>query len=119
MMDLTNHPYALPDNLEPIKEVDPLDFLKEVIRNLDLPLSVRMRAAIEMLPFMHPKLAVTAQVSEMNDLATMLDRRIKRYQGMKMIEHRPPPPMEPSPSPPPVDVKPPMAKTPDRRYRRI
>ena len=47
MMDLTNHPYALPDNLEPIKEVDPLDFLKEVIRNLDLPLSVRSNHSLK------------------------------------------------------------------------
>ena len=58
-----------------MKEEDPLAFLKAVYMNADLPLSVRMRAAIEVLPFTHPKLAVTAQVTE-NDFATLLDRRI-------------------------------------------
>jgi len=47
-----------------MKEVDPLSFLKAVYMNAELPLSVRMRAAIELLPFTHPKLAVTAVVSE-------------------------------------------------------
>ena len=42
--------------------------------NAELPLSVRMRAAIELLPFTHPKLAVVAQVTE-NDIATLLDRK--------------------------------------------
>jgi hypothetical protein len=88
-----------------IKEIDPLAFLKEVYMNTDLPLSVRMRAAIEVLPFTHPKLAVTAQVTE-NDLAVLLDQRIKRYQEMKMIEHQPQPAVE----------KPPTA---DRRFRRL
>jgi len=50
--------------------------------NAELPLSVRMRAAIELLPFTHPKLAVTAVVSE-QDFATVLDRRLKRIEEMK------------------------------------
>ena len=33
-----------------MKEIDPLAFLKAVYMNADLPLSVRMRAAIEVLP---------------------------------------------------------------------
>jgi hypothetical protein len=76
-----------------------------------LPLSVRMRAAIELLPFTHPKLAVVAQVSE-NDLATLLDRRLKRIEQMEMkvIEAKPQPQME---------VKPPMPRLADRRYRRM
>jgi hypothetical protein len=71
-----------------INETDPLAFLKAVYMNADLPLSVRMRAAIEVLPFTHPKLAVTAQVSE-NDFAALLDQRIKRLQEAKLIEHQP------------------------------
>ena len=57
----------------------------------ELPLSVRTRAAIEMLPFTHPKLAVTAMVSE-QDFATVLDRRLKRIEEMKakVIEAKPP-----------------------------
>ena len=53
----------------------PLSFLKAVYMNAELPLSVRMRAAIELLPFTHPKLAVTAVVSE-QDYATVLDQRL-------------------------------------------
>ena len=65
-----------------MKEVDPLTFLKTVYMNMDLPLSVRMRAAMAVLPFTHPKLAVTAVVSE-HDFATVLDRRLKRIEEMK------------------------------------
>ena len=71
-----------------MKEVDPLTFLKGIYMNDELPLSVRMRAAVEVLPFIHPKLAVTAQVSE-HDFATLLDRRIKRMEERKLIQHRP------------------------------
>ena len=69
-----------------------------------------MRAAIEVLPFTHPKLAVTAQVTE-NDLATLLDRRLRRMEEAKLIEH--------APQPPAVEVKPAMPRVPDRRFRRI
>jgi len=70
-----------------MKEIDPLSFLKAVYMNADLPLSVRMRAAIELLPFTHPKLAVTAVVSE-QDFATALDRRLKRIEQMKLLEKK-------------------------------
>ena len=82
-----------------MKEIDPLVFLKAVYMNADLPLSVRMRAAIEVLPFTHPKLAVTAQISD-SDLATLLDRRLKRMEEAKLIEHQPPP----------VETKPPIPR---------
>jgi len=95
-----------------MNEIDPLSFLKAVYMNADLPLSVRMRAAIELLPFTHPKLAVVAQVSE-NDLATLLDRRLKRIEQMEMkvIEAKPTPQ-------PQVEVKAPLPRLADRRYRR-
>jgi len=109
-----------------MKEVDPLTFLKAVYMNVELPLSVRMRAAIELLPFTHPKLAVTAMVSE-QDFATVLDRRLKRIEEMKLLEEKtingnavvsemtieP----EPQPSPP---MPAPLNRIYDkRRYRRI
>ena len=65
-----------------MKEADPLTFLKAVYMNVELPLSVRMRAAMAALPFTHPKLAVTAVISE-QDFATVLDRRLKRIEEMK------------------------------------
>ena len=94
-----------------MKEIDPLSFLKAVYMNVELPLSVRMRAAIELLPFTHPKLAVTALVSE-QDFATVLDRRLKRIEEMraKVIEAKPAQ----------IEAKPnPMPRIADKRYRRI
>jgi len=93
-----------------MKEIEPLSFLKAVYMNAELPLSVRMRAAIELLPFTHPKLAVTAVVSE-QDFATVLDRRLKRIEEMraKVIEAKPAQ----------IEAKPPMPRIADKRYRRI
>ena len=56
-----------------------LDLLRTVYRNPSVELSTRMKAAALCLPFERPKLAIVAQVSE-NDIATILDRRIARYQ---------------------------------------
>jgi hypothetical protein len=95
-----------PEPLSP-NETDPLAFLKAVFGNAELPLSVRMRAAIEILPFTHPKLQVTAQVTE-NDFAGLLDRRLKRMEQAKLIEHQPQPAIEP-----------PRPKIVDRFNRRI
>jgi hypothetical protein len=89
-----------------------LDLLRAVYRNAAIPLSTRMRAAIAALPFESPKLAVTAQVSE-QDFATLLDQRLERLKQMengrtKSIE-----------TTPPVEVKPPPPRIPDRRFRRF
>jgi len=43
-----------------MNEPTPLDFLKAVYLNEGLPLSVRMKAAIEAAPYVHPKLSATA-----------------------------------------------------------
>src|SRR5262249_54886562 len=61
-----------------------VDLLRAVYRNSGVDLSIRMRAAMACLPFESPKLAVVAQVTE-NDIATILDRRIARYQQMNQI----------------------------------
>jgi hypothetical protein len=79
---------------------------------------VRMRAAGLAIPYEVPKLAVTAMVTE-NDIATLLDRRIKRYEEMKLIEAKPNKVIEATPTNgEKVDarLRPPV---PDRRYRRI
>jgi hypothetical protein len=84
-----------------------LEFLQAVYCNDQLPLVVRMRAAMACLPFESPKLAVTAVVSD-QDFASLLDERIKnmeRVNNGRAIEAKPAPP---------VEVKPPMPRLPRR-----
>jgi hypothetical protein len=85
--------------------------LKAVYQNPEVPLPVRMRAAIAALPFEVPKLAVTALVNEQS-FAEILERRINRIaeqENGKIIDaHREP-----------VEVKPPLPRLSDRRYRRM
>ena len=103
-----------------------LDLLRAVYKANHLPLHTRMRAAISALPHEVPRLAVTAVVSE-QDFATVLDRRLKRIEEMKLLEKKtingnavvsemtieP----EPQPSPP---MPAPLNRIYDkRRYRRI
>jgi len=74
----------------------PLDFLKAVYSNNLLPLSVRMRAAVEAAPYVHPKLAVVGTVTS-EDFASRLERAVLRsaqavnngMQTNKMIEAKP------------------------------
>jgi hypothetical protein len=54
-----------------MNELTPLEFLQAVYRNEAVPLAVRMKAATEALPFVHPKLAVTG-ILDGQDFATLL-----------------------------------------------
>jgi hypothetical protein len=65
-----------------------LVFLQSIYRNQQVPLPVRMRAAIECLPFETPKLAVTATLTA-EDFAARLDSAIARSSNARLIEHRP------------------------------
>jgi len=88
-----------------------IDFLRACYRNNDLPLPIRMRAAMACLPFEHPKLMVAAQITE-NSLAELLDRRlekIKQLQSTPVIDAKPQQ----------VEVKPSLPRLADRRYRRF
>ena len=78
--------FANPANLEPMPEADAfaipadassLDFLRAVWRSPTQPMARRVRAAIEALPFEHPKLAVTALMNG-DAFAAALERAIKR-----------------------------------------
>ena len=89
--------------------------LKAVYQCQDVPLAVRMRAAMACLPFETPKLAVTAQITE-QDFATLLDRRLKRIEEMKLIEANGAQVIDAKPQP--VETKHPVARTNDRRFRR-
>ena len=59
-----------------------LTLLQAVYRSPVIPLPIRMRAAMACLPMEHPRLAVTAVVTE-QDFATLLDQRIAKLQAME------------------------------------
>ena len=113
-----------PDEIEIPPNGTSLDLLQAVYRRSDLPLTTRMRAAIAALNYELPRLAVTAQISE-SDFAAVLDKRIAHYQalqranGSSMIEANKLIEAEPVEAEPEIEVKPPMPRIADRRYRRF
>lgn len=66
---------------------DALGLLQAVYKSRAVPLSVRMRAAVEALPFERPKLMATALLTN-EDFASLLDRAIERSNGARVINHR-------------------------------
>jgi len=70
------------------KTISALKYLQLIYRNPMEPTGVRIRAAIESLPYENPKLSAVA-VGYMNaeDFASRLDRAIERSNG-KLIEAR-------------------------------
>jgi hypothetical protein len=89
--------------------------LKAVYQCQDVPLPVRMRAAMACLPFETPKLLATAIINE-KDFATLLDQRIERMKQMKLIEAKPTPTTNENGGGVDARLPPPI---PDRRFRRI
>jgi hypothetical protein len=77
------------------------------------------------LPFETPKLLVTAIVDG-QDSATLLDQRLKRFEEMKLIDANgakiidmQPINGKPRKPKPQIETKPPLARTPDRRFPRF
>jgi hypothetical protein len=69
-----------------------LEFLQAVYRNEQLPLTVRMRAAIEAAPYEHAKVPTALQLEYWNNdsFAAQLDRAIERAKHPpKMIDVTP------------------------------
>ena len=87
--------------------------LRAVYRNAALDLPVRMRAAALAIAYETPKLSVVAQVTE-HDFAVLLDRRLENLKRLEQNQGV----IEAAPTPP-VEVKPPMPRLADRRYRRL
>jgi hypothetical protein len=84
--------FADPANL--VVEPDPefeggtaLGFLHAIYKSRMVPLSVRIRCAVEALPFESPKLTATALMTS-DDFATLLDKAIERSNGARVINHR-------------------------------
>jgi hypothetical protein len=89
-----------------------LDLLQAIYRDPFIALTTRMRAAIAALPHEVPRLAVTAQVTDMG-VAELLDRRLKRLEELKLLDGA-----KVIDGKPQVETKPPPARTNDRRFRR-
>jgi hypothetical protein len=109
-----------PKQVRPNKQIDdPREFLTAVmnedpeVMNSDY-LQMRMRAAIELLPYSHPKLAVTAMVTEQS-FAELLERRLRHMaqveakgNSQQQIEQQPQ-----------IETSKPLPRTNDRRLRRM
>jgi hypothetical protein len=95
-----------------------IDLLRAVYRNPSIPLPVRMRAAIAALPHETPKLAVMGLVNEQS-FAEILDRRLKRMAELENGNPQPQPQTRMIEAQPQADVRPPLATTNDRRFRRM
>ena len=108
-----------PEAIELGPDAISLDLLQAVYRCSSLPLHTRMRAAMAALPHEVPRLAVQALITE-QDIATVLDRRIARYQqlqDMKAIDAKPDAkPTNENEGNADARLPPPI---PDRRFRRI
>jgi hypothetical protein len=70
-------------------EARALEFLQAVYQNEGVALSIRMRAAIEALPYECPRLSATAIISGGEDFEGRLKRAIARSRELKLIEHMP------------------------------
>src|SRR5262245_26453626 len=113
-----------PENVEIGPNELSIDLLRAVYRANHLPLYTRMRAAMAALKHEVPALIATAVVNE-GSFADLLDRRLKRLDGMKLIEANGAKIIDAQPingkpqTKPQVETKPPLARTPDRRFRRF
>jgi hypothetical protein len=78
-----------PYELVPNQKKDALEFLQSLYNDPSEPKTIRMKAAIEALPYERPRLAVTATVTG-DDMATRLDRahdqRIRAMKDGKLTE---------------------------------
>jgi len=66
-----------------------LALLQAIYRDPLQPTSIRMRAAIECLPFETPKLSATAIIPGGEDFEARLKRCIQRSRELKLVEHMP------------------------------
>jgi hypothetical protein len=120
VLDRIEHRASMAFELSP--NATSLDLLRAIYRCPTANLQMRIRCAVAALPHEHPRLMVTAQVNEQS-FAEILDRRLKRIKEMengKRIEAKPQEveiqPMLPRST---VEVRPSLAPTNDRRFRRF
>jgi hypothetical protein len=66
--------------------VTPLEFLEAVYCNENLPLTVRMRAAIEAAPYKHPRQSAVAIAHYGPNFADALEKAIERSKAPPMLD---------------------------------
>ena len=77
-------------NGEGLASDDPRDFLDAVWGDRHQPMARRVKVALELMPYLHPRLAVTA-VSNVSgaDFASLLEKAIARSCAPLQIDHQP------------------------------
>jgi hypothetical protein len=120
-------PRREPEVDDPLK-LDPddlsLDGLQAIYKDPALPLTTRMRAMAFAIPYESPKLIATAVMNE-GSFADLLDRRIARFQQMRLLENKTisgnasvtEPTIQPEPQPTPV-LPSPLTRIYSSRFRR-
>ena len=88
-MNLPDLSRTEPDEIELAPGATALDFLRAVYRDPQQPVPRRMKAAIETLPFEHPKLAVTANLD--GRYASQLEAAMERRGMSPVIDAAPQP----------------------------
>jgi hypothetical protein len=123
LVDLNSLPQEKPREIDIGKGMS-IDLLRAVYRNPSIPLPIRIRCAVAALPHEVPRLQVSALVNEQS-FAEILDRRLKRIKeienGNGELIEAPTQEVEIQPMLPrsTVEVRPPLAPTNDRRFRRF
>ena len=123
LIDLNTVPQEKPRETVIGPYTDPKEFLQQVMAAVELPLSQRMRAGIELLPYIHPRLAVTALVNEQS-FAELFERRLKRIDQMTNGNGKAAVEVKPYVNPQPIEHRPieapkPLPRIADRRFRRM
>src|SRR5215475_6408387 len=72
----------------PKPKLTPLEFLEVIYLDERLPLSARLKAAVEAAQYVHPKLAVTATVG-VGDFADQLERAVEASRKVILDEKKP------------------------------
>jgi hypothetical protein len=70
---------------QPPEQVSSLEYLQRIYRDPAQPYSVRMKAAIESLPYENPKLSAVGHFDDQS-FASRLDKAIARTNNVLLIE---------------------------------
>jgi hypothetical protein len=84
LLDRIEATEVLPRSVAVPPGATPLEFLRSVYTDPDVPLPLRVRAAVEAAPFAHPKLSAIFDVG--SSFAAKLEEAIKRSEALAKPE---------------------------------